>query len=321
MKALFKNHFSTVLLFSVFIVSWIVLSFCVDGFGSFAQISNILQISGLLGIAAAGQNLVILTGNFDLSIGAMISFSGVLFALGVTDSALPWGALAAITLGAGALMGLFNGVGVSLLKIPPLVMTLASGSIFSGLALVVTQGMASFAEVPVLQSFVNDKWFFGLNGIVFVWVIVAVVIIFLLKKTVLGKKIIMTGSNETSARISGIPTRRIVLALFVCSGILSAVVGLLLVGFTGKSYFGMGDTYQFMSLAAVVVGGTSIMGGKGDYLGTVAGALLLTLIQSALTLFKIPYGGQLAIQGLIIFVLVVVYSYQQAEKRRKLQHI
>ncbi len=311
-----RANISTILMFGVFILGWILVGFFVEGFGSFGHLISIIQLAGFLGIVAAGQNLVILTGKFDLSMGSMISFCGIFFALAYKVWGFNWVLLIFLTLIMGILLGAFNGIGVSTLNIPPLVMTLASGSIFKGIALVITKGTSSFADIPEFNWFVNEKWLFGINGVLLVWLICISVVFFLLNKTTFGKAIYYTGSNSLAAHFSGISTKKICIAVYMLSGLFSAIVGLLLVGFTGKSYFGMGDMYQFMSLAAVVVGGTSINGGKGGYIGTVMGALLITLIQSVLTLFKIPYGGQLSVQGLIILLLVITYSLSLKEKHK-----
>lgn len=315
-NATIKANMSTILMFGVFIIGWILVGVFVEGFGSFGHLISIIQLAGFLGIVAAGQNLVILTGKFDLSMGAMISFNGIFFALAYKEWGLNWVLMIFLTLLMGILLGAFNGIGVSILNVPPLVMTLASGSIFKGIALVITKGTSSFAEIPALNWFVNEKWLFGVNGVLLVWLICIIVVVFLLNKTTFGKAIYYTGSNSLAAHFSGISTKKIVIAVYMISGFISAIVGLLLVGFTGKSYFGMGDMYQFMSLAAVVVGGTSINGGKGSYIATVMGALLITLIQSVLTLLKMPYGGQLSIQGLIILLLVIAYSMSLREKHK-----
>lgn len=308
MKNFLKRNFTALLLLMAFAAGFLFVGMLIEGYGTYRQLTNIIQLAGFLGIVAMGQTVVILTGNFDLSCGAMISFNGIFFALMYKEMGVDWVALVFITILVGVILGSFNGLGVCFLKIPPLVMTLASGNIYKGIALVITKGTSSFAEIGALKWFINEKWFFGFNGVVLIWIICGATAIYLLRSTTFGKAVYYTGSNPVAAKYSGISTRRTSIIAYCISGICCAVVGILLVGFTGKSYFGMGDSYQFLSLAAVVVGGTSITGGKGSYNGTVAGALLIILIQSVLTLFKIPYGGQLAIQGGIILLLVMAYS-------------
>jgi ribose transport system permease protein len=133
-------------------------------------------------------------------------------------------------------------------------------------------------------------------------------VIALLHKTTLGKKIHYLGSNPLAFLYTGSRPQRVIVLTYALSGLLSGCTGVLLVGFTGQSYLEMGNAYQLLSIAAVILGGTSILGGKGGYLGTVAGALLLTLISSVLILLKVSFGGQMAIQGALILALVMLYG-------------
>lgn len=307
-KNCIKRNFTTLLLLMAFAGGFLLVGALIEGYGTYKQLTNIIQLAGFLGIVSVGQTVVILTGNFDLSCGAMISLNGIFFALMYKEVGVDWVALIFLTILLGLLLGAFNGAGVCFLKIPPLVMTLASGNIYKGIALVITKGTSTFAEINALNWFVNEKWILGFNGVVLLWALFSVATIFLLGNTTFGKAVYYTGSNPLAAHYSGISTKRTSIIAYCISGICCAVVGILLVGFTGKSYFGMGESYQFLSVAAVVVGGTSISGGKGSYGGTIAGTLLIILIQSVLTLFKIPYGGQVAIQGGIILLLVILYS-------------
>ncbi|MFC5703995.1 ABC transporter permease [Cohnella faecalis] len=310
---LVRGGLKTGILYLIFAVSFLVVGFFVEGFGGLSHLSYLIQIAGFLGIVAAGQNMIMLTGGIDLSCGMIISFCGIVFAQLINSG---YGFLGGIllTLLCGSLLGLANGLGVSFLKVPALVMTLATASVYQGISMVMTNGRTSSITAEGFQGWVNDKWFFGFNGVVFTWLVVILVVVFLLTNTKIGKKIYYSGSNMTAAVHSGINPKSVSLFVFTSAGFLYAIVGILLVGFTARSYFTMGNTYQFMSIAAVVVGGTSILGGKGSYLGTIAGALLLTLIQSLLILFKIPYGGQLAAQGAIILALVIIYSLQSPKQ-------
>ena len=129
-----------------------------------------------------------------------------------------------------------------------------------------------------------------------------------MNSTTFGKKIFLLGSNPTATKYAGINSKRLVISVFIVGSIFSAITGILLIGFTGNSYLGMGDSYQAASLSAVVMGGSSILGGSGSYLGTIAGALLLTLIGNVLTLFSVSGGGQMAIQGALLLGLMIIYT-------------
>lgn len=307
-KSFIRNNFKIALLYLIFLLSWFIVGQFVQGFGTSAHFAYLLQLAGFLGIVAAGQTLVLLIGGIDLSVGMVITFGGILTTLLLSETGLGLSLVIPLTLGITALVGAVNGLGISMIGIPPLVMTLATSSIVQGAALILTNGTPQAANIAAFQKWVNTNWFFGLNGVVFVWLVVTVAVIFILNKTTFGKKIYYLGSNTTAAIYSGHNPWKVIVTVYALSGLLSGLTGILLVGYTGRSYFGMGNTYLLLSIAAVVVGGTSVLGGKGNYSGTAAGVLLLTLISSVLILFKISYGGQLAIQGFIILALVVAYS-------------
>ena len=154
-----------------------------------------------------------------------------------------------------------------------------------------------------------------MNGIILTWIFVVAAMVILLSKTVFGRKMYYVGLSQTAARYSGFNTNKIVITVYILAALLSGLTGILLVGFTGQSYLTMGNQFQMMSIAAVVVGGASILGGSGNYIGTIAGVLLLTMITSVLTLFRIPSGGQLAIQGAIILLLVVLNSNRKEKNQ------
>lgn len=309
-----KNNSKTLLLYLLFFIFWIVVGQFVPGFKTLGHFAYILQLAGLLGIVAAGQTLAFLIAGIDLSVGMVITFGGILttLILATTQGNLVVAIILALIIC--SLIGTFNGFGISIIGIPPIVMTLATSSIITGIALILTNGTPHAANHQGLENWVNNGWFFGMNGVVFIWVIVTIAMTLLLHKTSLGKKIYYLGSSPLSTTYAGHNPHRIAIFVYTISGLLSGVTGILLVGFTGRSYFGMGNTYLFLSLAAVVVGGTSLLGGKGNYFGTIAGVLLLTMISSVLILFKISYGGQLALQGLIILALVIVYSLEFKRK-------
>lgn len=320
MKALryaVKNNIKTIYLFIIFISSYIVLGIFVEGFGKLEHFAYLLQLASFLGIVSAGQNLAILTSGIDLSVGSSISMGAVFFTLILEKTGMNVVFAILLTVLLGIVLGLINGLGISILRIPALVMTLATTNIYKGAALVITNGTSSFMKQPAFESFINDRWFFGFSGVVFTWVIVSIVIIFVLRKTVFGRKSYYIGANPTAAVYSGINPNKIRIMVYTLCGVFSVITGMLLAGFTGKSYFGMGDIYQFTSIAAVVVGGTSIMGGKGSYIGTIAGTLLITMIQNVLILFKISFGGQVAVQGFIILLLVIIYGIDLHKKKKK----
>jgi len=292
----------------LFAVCWFVVAVSVPGFGTIPHFMYMVVFSGFLGMVAAGQTVVIISGGIDLSVGAMVTLAGV--TITQTMYATRFGFVPAVALAfvAAVLLGLLNGAGIGLLRIPPLVMTLASSTIIHGIALLITNGTPHEVRIPSFQEWVVKPSLFGINGVLQSWIVVSVIVLLLLERTVYGKRIFLSGSNPTAALYAGYNPRRLTFFVYIFASVLSAGAGIVSIAFTGNSYLGMGDAYQLGSIAAVVLGGTSILGGTGSYWGTIAGALLLTLITSVLTLFRVSGGGQNAVEGAIILVLMAMYA-------------
>ncbi len=288
--------------------------FLSPGFASMQQILRLLILAALLGIIAAGQNLVILGGRegIDLSVGGIVSLSAIVagnLMNGQDSGILP--ALAAC-IAVGALFGLFNGVGVTLMRIPPLVMTLGMLGVLQGLLVVVRQGIPSGRAAPALSEFVTKSFLFGLPGIIWLWALIGVFMVLLLRRTVFGYRVYAIGSNEQAAYMAGVPVKVVRIALFVFSGVFSAIAGICLLGYSGLSFANVGEQYMLPSIIAVVFGGTPLSGGKGGYVGTMAGAVLLVILQSILTTINIDESGRQMVYGLTLLVLMLFYGRGQA---------
>lgn len=284
------------------------------GFASPQQILRLLIVAALLGIVAAGQNLVILGGRegIDLSVGGVVSLSAIIAGnlMNGMDSGIPLAILGCIA--AGALFGLFNGLGVTLLRIPPLVMTLGMLGVLQGLLVVIRQGIPSGRAAPALSSFVSQPFLFGLPGIIWLWVAIGLAMAFLLGRTVLGHRIYAIGSNEQAAFMAGVPVKIVRIALFMLSGVFAAIAGICLLGYSGSSFANVGEQYMLPSIIAVVFGGTPLSGGKGGYTGTMAGAVLLVILQSILTTVNIDESGRQMVFGATLLVLMLFYGRGRA---------
>ncbi len=280
------------------------------GFASGQQILRLLIVAALLGIVAAGQNLVILGGRegIDLSVGGVVSLSAIVAGnlMAGENAGIPLAVLACIA--TGAFFGLINGIGVTLLRIPPLVMTLGMLGVLQGLLVVVRQGIPSGRAAPALADFVSRTFLFGLPGILWLWVAVGLVMAFLLNRTVFGHRIYAIGSNEQAAFMAGVPVKAIRIALFVLSGVFAAIAGICLLGYSGSSFANVGEQYMLASIIAVVFGGTPLSGGKGGYTGTMAGAFLLVILQSILTTVNIDESGRQMVFGATLLVLMLFYG-------------
>ncbi|WP_432285603.1 ABC transporter permease [Aminobacter sp. BA135] len=284
------------------------------GFASGQQILRLLIVAALLGIVAAGQNLVILGGRegIDLSVGGVVSLSAIIGGnlMNGADSGILPAILGCIT--AGALIGLFNGLGVTLLRIPPLVMTLGMLGVLQGLLVVIRNGIPSGRAAPGLSQFVTQPFLFGLPGIIWLWVAIGLLMAFMLGRTVFGHRIYAIGSNEQAAFMAGVPVKRTRIALFMLSGAFAAVAGMCLIGYSGSSFANVGEQYMLPSIIAVVFGGTPLSGGKGGYTGTMAGAVLLVVLQSILTTVHIDESGRQMVFGATLLILMLFYGRGRA---------
>ncbi|MCB0046595.1 MAG: ABC transporter permease [Caldilineaceae bacterium] len=284
------------------------------GFVNVEQAINIVRLSAFLGIIAAGQTLVILSGGegIDLSIGAIVTLSAILvFRIvdGQNGMVLPALAVALLT---GFLFGAINGLGITALGIPPLVMTLGMAGVVQGSILVLTQGQLVGKAAPIMSTLISRPLVLGIPGVIFIWLALGAVMWLLLERTAYGKHLFAVGVNRTASRLSGVRVPRTVLITYALSGLLSAFGGFMLLGFTQNVFLSLGERWLFPSVAAVVVGGTILAGGKGSYWGTMAGALVLTLISSLLTAVQLPEAARQIILGVTLLVLLSVYGRQRA---------
>ncbi len=283
------------------------------GFASPGQIVKLLTIAALLGIVAAGQNLVILGGRegIDLSVGAIISLGAVVagnIMLGENGRILP--AIMGASL-VGLFIGVVNGIGVTLMRIPPLVMTLGMLGVVQGALVALTRGIPSGNAAPALANFVARPLLLGIPGILFIWVGVGLFMGWLLKRTAFGYRLYAIGTNERAAALTGVSISRMRIALFGLSGFFAGLTSVFVLGYTGNSFIGVGDQYMLSSIIAVVLGGTPLSGGQGQYTGTMAGAFLLVVLQSILITLQMEEFGRQIVFGATLLVLMMFYGRQR----------
>jgi ribose transport system permease protein len=267
-----------------------------------------LKVGAFLGIIATGMMLVILLGQIDLSVPWTVTL-GAMMASAATAYG-PLGEVAAIPFGilCGLLIGLLNGVAVAYLRIPSMIITLAVNAVAQGLMVAYSGGFSPRDSASPAMKFVGAQSTLGVPHAVVVWVIVGALAVFLLTRTTFGRAVYGIGNKESAAYLSGVPTQRVVVAAFALCGGLAAFGGVLLAGYAGKAAQSMGDAYLLPAIAAVVLGGTSILGGRGSYLGTIAGVILITLLQSILSVMQIAEFGRQIIYGVIIIGMLLLYG-------------
>ena len=280
------------------------------GFGSLQNIGNLLALASILTIAAAGQTIVIISGDYgiDLTMGALMSMGAVIgsgILQGNNANVLP--TLAAIV-GLGGFFGLVNGLAVWKLKIPALVMTLAMGSVVNGFSLAVSRGRP-FGSASSFVLAIGGMRFLGWLRLIFLITVLFVLAIeLILRYSPSGKMLYMTGNNRTAASIVGIRTGRVVVMSFLLSGMLGGLAGLFLFSAVGTAQVQMAENYTLLSVAAVVLGGTQLSGGKGSYVGTAFGAIVIVCLTSVLITIGMPEGMRLVITGVVLLVILGAYS-------------
>lgn len=282
----------------------------IKGFGTTFGIRAMLVLASLLAIASIGQTLVILLGGIDLSIPFVIGFANVaaaqLYGQGVPFAVvLPGVILAAMAVGA------FNGALSSLLAIHPLIVTLGTGTALQGAVQLWTRGFPTGGAPSYVQKFVSIGGSFGplpVPPLVPFTGLLALLMILLLARTVYGRRLYALGSNPRAARLALVEPVRMWTITFAISAGFAALAGILLLGFSGSAYAAVGAPYLFQTIAAVVIGGTVLIGGRGGYLGTVAGTLCLIELTTVLVGLGLQPPLVQATLGAMIIALVAVYG-------------
>jgi ribose transport system permease protein len=268
-----------------------------------------LKVASFLGVIATGTMIVILLGQIDLSVPWVVAVGGMM-----ATAATAWGPLGqamAIPVGiaCGVGLGLVNGFGVAFLRIPSMVVTLAVNAVAQGLMVVHTGGFSpQDSSSPAMRFIATGNSVLSIPNALLVWAAIALAAIFLLNRTTFGRTVYAIGNRERAAYLSGARTRAVVMAAFALAGGLSAFGGVLLAGYASKAAQAMGDPYLLPAIAAVVLGGTSILGGRGSYLGTVAGVILVTLLQSILSVMQMEEFGRHVTYGLVIIAMLLIYG-------------
>ena len=261
-----------------------------------------LQVGSFLGIVAAGMMLVILIGHIDLSVPWTLTAAAMMATAVGGPLALPTG------LAVGLAVGFVNGLGVAYLRIPSMIFTLGINAVMRGLMVVHTGGFAPQTAASDLMRLIGAERIAGFPVAILVWAAVSVLVAVLLARTAFGKALYAIGNQEAAAYLAGIRTRRTVIAAFALCGLAAGLAGVMLAGYATKAYQGMGDAYLLPAIAAVVIGGTHILGGRGRYLGTLVGVILIVLLNSVLSIMQMEEAGRQIIYGAVIIAMLLVYG-------------
>ncbi|MBN9024152.1 MAG: ABC transporter permease [Rhizobiales bacterium] len=302
-----RRHRAILLAYLGMIVLLLLTSVVAPGFLSPTHLRSTAVLAAFIGIVALGQTFVIIGGGIDLSVPWVLNSAAVLMTLlaGSQDAPLLW--IVPMLLAAGALVGMVNGLGVAIFGVPPIIMTLAVNVILQGGILVYTGG-APTSTAPAAIQFLAVGRIAGFPVVLILWIVLAALATILLSKTAFGRYLYAIGTSATVAEFSGVPTLRTTVLAYTLSGFTAALAGMLLTGYTAQAYLGMGDPYLFTSIAAVAIGGASILGGSGHYIGTIAGALVLTILTGLLPALNLSSGALLIVYGVVILVTVSLAS-------------
>ncbi len=285
-----------------------IVSILSPSFLSTKNIFNILRQTSVNGIIAAGMTFVILTGGIDLSVGSILAISGAVCAsLLVSGQNIIIAVLAALVIG--AMVGFLNGFIITKGKLQPFIATLATMTILRGLTLVYTEGKPitlGSGDLAIKFGQIGGGKLFGIPTPALIMILVFAVCAFVLKNTQMGRYTYALGSNEEATKLSGLNTDKIKIAVYTISGILSSIAGIIITSRLFSAQPTAGDGYELDAIAAVVLGGTSLTGGRGKITGTIIGALIIGVLSNALNILDVSSYYQMMVKGAVILVAVLL---------------
>ena len=284
----------------------IMISVLNPAFLDLSNLLNLLRQISINGLIAFGMTFVILTGGIDLSVGSILALSSACIALMITSGVDP---IIAIILGVliGFILGVVNGLFVTKGNMAPFIATLATMTIFRGLTLVVTDGnpITNLGDNYLFQLF-GKGYFFGVPVPAVTMTIVFIVLFILLHKTTFGRHTYAIGGNEIASKISGIKVNRVKILIYGISGLMSALAGAILTSRLNSAQPTAGTAYELDAIAAVVLGGTSLTGGKGRIVGTLIGVLIIGVLNNGLNLLGVSSCYQQVVKGVVILIAVLI---------------
>ncbi|WP_413726879.1 ABC transporter permease [Sodalis sp. RH16] len=293
-----------------FIVLFVLMVFLSDSFLTFNNLTNVARQVSINAIIAVGMTCAILTGGIDLSVGSVMALSGTVAAgLMITGIPMPLALLAGLAIG--GLFGAINGACVAYARMPPIIVTLASMSVARGLALIYTGGYP-VSGLPDPFAFFGRGEVMGIQVPILIMAGIYIIAYAMLNHMSFGRYVYAIGGNEEAARLSGIRITRYKLLVYIISGITAALAGLVLTSRLMSGQPNAGEGFELDAIAAVVLGGTAITGGKGAIIGTLVGAMMLGILNNGLNLMGVSPYVQNVIKGGIILAAIYISS----EKRK-----
>lgn len=302
----FMSDYPLIPLIVLLLVLILVLQVMRPGIVNERWLANTVKFAIPLAILAACQTLTMLTGGIDLSVGTVATMAGFI----VVTQAVHYDPAVAmlIALVPAVLIGFANGIGVGVFRVHPLIMTLGTSLIGVGCLQVYQRTViAGGTRVPDFLNWLGTGVSYGLPNALLLFVPLAAFVIYMLRSTGFGRLLYAIGDNENAARLAGVHYWQVITALYVLSGLLAGVMGLLYMGLIKAPSLSLAEPLVLPSVAAAVIGGTSIFGGRGGYTGTIVGALILTVLTTLLTILQMPEGARRILFGLIIILVTAAY--------------
>ena len=306
---LVRDHGALITVYGVLLLMILAATIASPVFRSTANLSNVLRQAAIPGIVAVGQTIAVLSAGIDLSVGSVVKLTAVLTAglmQGYNELMVP---VIVLMLLMGCLIGLLNGLVIVGLRVNPFIATLGTFSILRGLALAYTTSPVGAIPDPMRRFYYGSIGWIPYPLIVFLIIFLAAVLI--LRMTPFGRFVYAIGGDEETARLAGIRVVPVKLAVYVISSLLATIAGLITVSRMGLGDPVVGEGFELDSITAVVLGGTSLFGGRGTLIGTLAGVLILGLVNNIMNLLNISVWYQQLIKGIIILVAVGIYRQER----------
>ena len=277
---------------------------------------NLLRQASVNALIAFGMTFVILTAGIDLSVGSILAFTGAIIAMMILNGTPAWLA-GFIGLMLGAVLGAINGLFITWGRVTPFIATLATMTIWRGATYVFTGGnpvTGGKTNTSFFFQFIGQGYLFGIPFPVIITLIAFIICYILLHKTAFGRKIFALGGNEKAAFVAGVKTKKLLIIIYTISGLLAALAGFILTSRLGSAQPDAGMSYEMDAIASTVIGGASLMGGKGRMSGTLVGALLIASLSNGMNLLGINSFYQQIVKGVVILIAVMIDSQTQRNR-------
>lgn len=293
-------------LFGILILMMIALSFISDRFLSVENLTNVLWSVCLIGIMCSGAVYAPITGGIDLSVGSIAALSGIIANVLMNVVGIHWIFALLITLGCGVLIGLINGVVTTKFKVPAFIVTMAAMTYLFGVAMLVSNGDQITIMQPQPFLAIGIGKLFGIPIPIYIMLVMILASHILLKKTVFGRQVIAVGANEVSAKLSGVNPDRTRIIVYIISSVSATVAGIVMASLTQQAYAMNARGYELDVITALVVGGTSLMGGSGSVVGALIGAVMVGFINNGLNLLNMPSSFHPLATGIVILLALIL---------------